>query len=201
MDDKQPDSAEDQEIRQTIAEIIDLVIPAMIATGTSSREIEAIVADRFIKHARRHYGIRKRMTNYSRVALMSEHTRKTVKRLANSPAPTDFRYIPTKHSPVHQTIHAWRSRAEYTDESGRPLPLSWEGDGSLLELIETMSGDVPAGAVRYELLANGYVELNGNGEFVLTGATRPSTADEANRFLSDVADSIAAIIANSDRTF
>jgi hypothetical protein len=55
-----------------------------------------------------------------------------------------------------RTLQFWYSDARFVDATGRPKDLSFAGDDvSFTALVRAVGGDVPAGAVRAELLAAG----------------------------------------------
>ena len=180
-------------VRQVLAEILDLIVPAVAATGLTATELEQIAADRFIKHVHANYGLRKRKTNVSRIALISGHSRKASKAISTSPAPTSFEFISPNQSAVYRALVAWRTERSYLDLNGRPMALDWEGDPSLSNLIRKVSADIPPGAVRYELLRNRYVDKREDGTFVITKRRRPDTAAAALKELDAVADAIVSM--------
>jgi hypothetical protein len=90
-----------------------------------------------------------------------------------------------------RALQLWHTESEFLDDQGAPIDLAFdEGDRSFSDLVKRVGGDVPAGAVRAELLAaGGMVELP-NGKFrVQKRFFVPATLDE------DLVVGIAFIVA------
>ena len=109
---------------------------------------------------------RGRITNTSRVAVRTGLSRKEVARvrLAMSQGET---LTSTYHiGRPARALQIWHTEPEFQDEYGNPLDLALDDEEpSFSTLIKRVGGDVPAGAVRAELLsAGGMIELT-NGRF------------------------------------
>jgi len=63
-----------------------------------------------------------------------------------------------------RVLQLWYSDARFVDSSGEPSELRFAGDGmTFTNLVRLVGGDVPAGAVRAELVAAGSVEETAAG--------------------------------------
>src|SRR5262249_6593621 len=108
------------------------------------------------------YGIRGRPTNISRVSAMTGIGRKEVKRVRSmrSVYSDDPRI---ELSPLSDVLHHWFTDAEYQDSKGHPKALPLHGTTSFAALVKKCSGDVPAGAIKVELLRCGAVVEDAGG--------------------------------------
>jgi hypothetical protein len=102
--------------------------------------------------ARSKYGIRNRRTNTSRIAVMTGLTRKEVRRL-QAELDKGGRGGSARSSPSLRLLEGWRTEPEFLDEHGRPADLPFYGEeGSFSSLVKRFGADIPAGAMRTELL-------------------------------------------------
>jgi hypothetical protein len=63
-----------------------------------------------------------------------------------------------------RTLQFWYSDSRFVDEAGRPRDLPFSGDDvSFSALVRAVGGDIPAGAVRAELLAAGSIVESDSG--------------------------------------
>ena len=139
----------------------------LLRSGVSFQEFEEISRVAFVQVASDDYGIRGRPTNVSRVAAMTGIPRKDVKRL---------RQIADKYlddprlymSPLGDLLQQWCTNPEYLDEFGRPRPIPVSGvDHSFERLVQLSCRDLPAGAVKVELIRIGAVAETDNGLLVV----------------------------------
>jgi hypothetical protein len=92
----------------------------------------------------------------------------------------DIRTDPFQIGRAARVLQLWHSQPEYQDISRRPIDLAFdEGTPSFVGLVKLVGGDVPAGAVRAELLAAGGMVLLENGKYrVQQRFFVPATLDE-----------------------
>lgn len=115
--------------------------------------------------ASKEYGKRDRRTNISRIATMTGMTRKEVKRLRETFDGT-IEWTP-RGSVIDTLIYHWSNDEDFTDD-GNPRHLSYEdGENTFTELVRRFGGDLPAGAVRTEMLRMRMVELDEKKDLVL----------------------------------
>lgn len=132
----------------------------LLRAGVTYRQFSEIARIAFVDVASDEFGIRGRRTNISRVSAMTGIARKEVSRLRLlvSDYAKDLRI---EFSPLGDVLHYWCTNPDYLDEDGLPrrLPMS-EGPLSFSTLVRSCVGDIPAGAVRVELLRSGAVEVD-----------------------------------------
>lgn len=108
-----------------------------------------------------------RATNASRVAVRTGLSRKEVRRVAEGGQVPSGNSGPTDPGgPLARLLHAWHFDPRFLSDEGSPRDLAFdEGDPSFTDLVRSVAGDVPPGAVRAELLRGAaMVELD-NGAF------------------------------------
>jgi hypothetical protein len=121
----------------------------------------------FVRVAGEEFGIRGRRTNISRIAAMTGIPRKDVSRIRQESDEyhVDFRI---ELSPLGDILHRWSTHPEFLKSSGAPRNLSVsEGEPSFSTLVKQCVGDVPAGAIKVELIRSGAVIVDENGDLVL----------------------------------
>ncbi|HEX6998679.1 MAG TPA: DUF6502 family protein [Gammaproteobacteria bacterium] len=133
----------------------------LLSSGISFAEFSEVSKAAFVKVATEDYGIRGRPTNISRVSAMTGITRKEVRRFRESSSQYESRFG-IRLGPLTEVLHGWFTDPDFT-EHGRPRVLKPKGAGSFAQLVRKYAGDLPAGAVRVELIRSGAVrEANGN---------------------------------------
>lgn len=107
-----------------------------------------------------------RVMNTSRVAVRTGLSRKEVARFRQGMSSRETVASPYQIGRPARALQLWYSDPDFLDDLGNPRDLAFDGeDPSFTTLIKRVGGDVPAGAVRAELLsAAGMVELP-NGRF------------------------------------
>jgi hypothetical protein len=78
-------------------------------------------------------------------------------------------------------LHHWHAEAEFTDSAGRPLPLPFSGEGaSFSTLVKKYGGDIPAGAMRTELIRVGAINESADGNITVLGRSVTPKSDHEN---------------------
>ena len=135
----------------------------MLRAGISYKEFDNLVRRAFIETAGDEFGIRGRPTNNSRIAVMTGIPRKEVGKIRGENS-VDRNRIRSELSPLGDVLHHWHNDAEYVDREGAPLALQLEGGcPSFSDLVRKYAGDLPAGAMRVELIRTGAVRIDANG--------------------------------------
>jgi hypothetical protein len=67
-------------------------------------------------------------------------------------------------SPLSDVLHHWFTNPVFLDESGKPKVLSFRGADSFVTLVKECAGDLPAGAIKVELVRCGAVREDEGGE-------------------------------------
>jgi hypothetical protein len=135
----------------------------LLRSGVGFKEFAEVSRIAFVEVASRDYGLRGRPTNLSRVAAMTGIPRKQVKRLRNVHAGYDDD-VRVELGLLNDILERWYTDANYLDREGRPKPLPMQGRrASFAGLVKACAGDLPAGAVRVELIRFGSAEEDGKG--------------------------------------
>lgn len=135
----------------------------LLRFGIGFREFSEIAKTAFVDVASNDYGLRGRLTNISRVAVMTGLTRKEVKRLRDKLESGDDR-LTVRTTPLCEILHKWHAEDDYLDDAGRPATLAFaDGRGSFSELVRRFGGDIPPGAMRTELKRVGAIQENEDG--------------------------------------
>lgn len=164
----------------------------LLRAGVSFREFEEISRVAFVHVATEDYGIRGRPTNISRVAAMTGIARKDVKRLRSLVG----QYIddPRAHmSPLGDVLQQWCTHPDYLDEEGRPSAIPFSGsEHSFERLVQISCSDLPAGALKVELIRVGAVAEGEGGLLrVIRREIVPEDIDE--RLFTSLAFSLKAL--------
>lgn len=152
-----------------------------MGAGVSYAQFDEIAKRAFVEQALGLPDTKGRTINVSRVAVRTGLSRKEVsrvKQLLETPGARDD--STAKIGRPARALQLWHSEPEFLDDHGAPLDLSFDdGKSTFSDLVKRVGGDVPAGAVRAELLsAGGMVELS-NGKFrVQKRFFIPSALDE-----------------------
>ena len=153
----------------------------LLGAGISYSQFEEIAKSAFVAQALGEPDGRGRMINISRVAARTGLSRKEVSRVKQSldgPSRSDAEAM--QAGMPARTLQIWHADPSFLDESGLPLDLPFDGGAkAFASLVKLVGGDVPAGAVRAELLAaGGIVELPNGKLRVLKRYFVPSALDE-----------------------
>ena len=142
--------------------------------GIGYREFSEAAKSAFVDVASSDFGIRGRLTNISRVAVITGLTRKEVSRIRKELERGDKTFT-LKSTPLTKIIHKWHADEEFLTEEGQPATLPFNGGkGSFVSLVKKHAGDIPAGAVRTELKRVGAVdELDDGSLFVIRRSIIP----------------------------
>jgi len=132
----------------------------------------------------------------SRTAILSGLTRKEIQR-SSSEAKNPVDASPEKYNRAARVIAGWVRDPEFQDNNGQPRSLKpQDGMASFAELVRRHSGDVPARAVKDELLRVGAVEEQSDGSLRLVARAyvpRTSETEKIEILGTDVSDLIATI--------
>jgi hypothetical protein len=132
----------------------------------------------------------------SRVSVLSGLSRKEVQRVMSQRAEANPEFR-ERYNRAARVIAGWVRDPAFADPQGDPQALKLEGEGaSFNQLVKKYSGDVPARAIRDELLRVGAVELLKDGRIRLLARSyvpRTSELDKLDILGIDVGDLIATI--------
>jgi hypothetical protein len=187
----------------------------LLRSGINYRQFSEVAKDAFLAEAAREPDVRGRRANVSRIAVRTGLSRKEIARMRDRrdlQRAADGDLVGRIQHAGHaaRTLQFWYSDTRFVDVSGEPKELPFSGDDvSFTSLVRTVGGDVPAGAVRTELLAAGSVIEMPSGSLkavkryfipgdvdedlviglsqivhpVLEGLVRNTCGDKADRFL------------------
>lgn len=142
------------------------IVKLMLRCGLGCPEFIAVAKTVFVQAASEDYGLRGRPTNVSRVAAMTGLSRKEVTRI-RSEGQRD-RWTPDMEvTPANTVLHYWHFDPHFSDATGFPLPLPFDGPNSFATLVKKHAGDIPEGAIRKELIRAGTVEEDASGLLVV----------------------------------
>ena len=144
------------------------LVRMMLRSGISYRQFDELVKTAFVNESFRDSSKNSRRTNVSRIAVRTGMSRKEVARIRDLIEAGD-QLSNDDASSFHSSLAArllqiWHSDPAYLGRNGKPTPLLFDsGDSSFSSLVKQIGGDVPAGAVRAELIAAGAVEEADDG--------------------------------------
>ena len=149
----------------------------LLRAGISYKEFSEVSRAAFVRVAVNEFGLRGRPTNLSRVSVMTGIPRKDVPRVRQV-AEEYEKDLRIELSPLGDVLHYWYTDPEYLDATGQPRKLSFsDGGNSFAALVKKRIGDVPAGAIRTELVRAGAIEIQSDGTL---GAVRRHLVPESS---------------------
>jgi hypothetical protein len=135
----------------------------LLRSGITYRGFADVAKRAFVHEAMLERDSKGRTTNISRIAVRTGLSRKDVRRVCE-----DFLVeadgISTSvdsSGPPARVLYAWHSDQRFTEPTGEPRDLPFEGESpNFADLVRAVGGDVPPGAVRAELFrASAILEL------------------------------------------
>jgi hypothetical protein len=138
----------------------------LLGAGISYQQFEDVAKRAFVAEALGEPDIKGRTTNTSRIAVRTGLSRKEVSRVkrildgaTKINATTDQILRPAR------ALQLWHSDSRFLEVNGNPIDLPFdEGSPSFSDLARSVGGDIPAGALRAELLAAGGIQELPNGK-------------------------------------
>jgi hypothetical protein len=133
----------------------------LLRSGVGFPQFAEISKRAFFLEAQADKDGRGRGTNLSRIAIRTGLSRKEVARLAKHLQRTTdkaqpVRMVDTQSLHAERVLQVWHSAPSFVDRKGAPKELPFaEGAVTFSDLVKAAGGDLPAGAVRAELLAAG----------------------------------------------
>ncbi|RMH11344.1 MAG: hypothetical protein D6698_16485 [Gammaproteobacteria bacterium] len=143
-----------------------LLIPIarlVISAGVTYREFSEIAKRAFVEVAVRDFGKRGRLTNISRVAVMTGLTRKEISAIRDSKESALDYQDEVLTSPIgknlpSEILRRWYTDSRYLGSDGRPIPLDYnDSEPTFSSLVRLCDKDIPLGAVREEMIRVGAV--------------------------------------------
>jgi Family of unknown function (DUF6502) len=143
------------------------LVRLLIRSGVTYGQFADMAKLAFVLEANREKDERGRTINASRISVKTGISRKEVRRIrALQPQLIAGRIGLRRYEAAvpAQVLHLWYSDSKYLDTHGRPrqLPLH-DPSPSFAELVRSVSGDIPLGAIRAELKQAGAIDELENG--------------------------------------
>lgn len=157
----------------------------------------------YVDVADKEFSLPGRKQSVSRISVVTGLSRKEVKRVRELELASDASVI-ARYNRAARVVAGWRRDPDFHDSHQQPanLPLESDSGASFASLVKQFSGDMPARAVRDELVNAGTCELiEGNTIRLLSPAYVPTTSDIEKLGIlgTDVADLLATIGYNITR--
>jgi hypothetical protein len=151
----------------------------LLRAGINYREFDELARLAFVRVAGDEYGLRGRPTNISRIAAMTGLARKEVSRIRQERQTLELQPR-TELSPLGDVLHYWHTDPIFLDDRGLPLRLPFDGSSpSFTDLVRRCAGDLPAGAIKVELMRTGAVAQDPKGTLrVLKRVAVPESVDD-----------------------
>lgn len=167
---------------------------AMLRHGVNFRELSELLKSSCVAVATDEFGIDARPTNVSRVATLTDMTRRDVRRVRPR-LDEEAQEMLGRMNSATRVLSGWYQDAEFLDDAGNPSPLPESGPlPSCTELATRYAGDIPVTTLSKELKNAGAMEIADDGRLTartrydLPGRTQPATAATTTRSGSVLAD-------------
>ena len=205
----QMDSFGNKALTSALIKILRPLVRILLRNGMSYITFSNIAKRVYVDTAFEEFGLDGRKQSGSRISVLTGLSRKEVKRVRETPHPSDMEAA-EQYNRAARVIAAWRRVRSYTDEEGNPIELAISGTSpSFSELVRKFSGDLPFRAVLDELILSGnVVKTEDNHVRLVTRSYIPGNIDSAKLHIlgTDVAHLEATIDHNltsdmSDRFF
>lgn len=178
------------------------IIQLLLRCGVTWKDFSQTCKTVYVDVASKDYGVHRRPTNVSRIAILTGINRREVSRLRDmleNEALSDS----TTLSNASRVLSAWHQDADFTDKKGVPIDLAPDGEGaSFAELLRRYAGDIPSSAMLWELKHVGAVANTEEGKLrVLTRYYMPAKLDpdSIKRFGEVLQDLGSAVFYNISR--
>ncbi len=183
-------------ISVAVLRILKPLVRILLRHGISYNTFADLAKWAYIDVATREFALEGRKQTTSRVSILTGLTRKEVKRVSELEHPED-QASEERYNRAARVISAWQREAEFLEPDGQPKALPMAGDkGSFSELVRRFSGDVPARAIKDELLRVGAIEELPDGKLRLLARAyipKKSEKDKIHILGTDVAFLISTI--------
>ena len=190
MDDKTK-----KEILDAFLVVMRPIVRILLRFGIGYREFLEVIKTAYVDIGSSDFGIRGRLTNISRVAVMTGLTRKEVRRLRDRIASGED-VVTVKTTPLSDVLHHWYAQEEFTNSSGYPVTLPFAGKNkSFSSLVRKFGGDIPPGAMRTEMKRVGAIVENEDNSLTVAERTyRPSK--ELDTLVTSLIHAVYPLLAN-----
>ncbi len=185
-----------QTLSRVILKILRPLVRILLRNGISYGTFADLAKWVYIDVARQEFGIGERKQSTSRISILTGLSRKEVTRVGKLKPPSD-RESAERYNRAARVIASWMREHEFTDQEGQPAILPMSGKGATFsELVRRFSGDIPARAIRDELMRVGALEQLEDGRIKLRARAyipKTSEADKMHILGTDVRHLISTI--------
>jgi len=184
-----------KEILDAFLVVMRPIVRILLRFGIGYREFLEVIKTAYVDIGSSDFGIRGRLTNISRVAVMTGLTRKEVRRLRDRIASGED-VVTVKTTPLSDVLHHWYAQEEFTNSSGYPVTLPFAGENkSFSSLVRKFGGDIPPGAMRTEMKRVGAIVENEDNSLTVAERTyRPSK--ELDTLVTSLIHAVYPLLAN-----
>ncbi len=187
---------ETKALSAAVLRILKPLVRILLRHGISYNTFADLAKWAYIDVATREFAIPGRKQTTSRVSILTGLTRKEVKRISELKHPED-QASAERYNRAARVITAWQREAEFLEPDGQPKALPMAGEeASFTELVRRFSGDIPARAIKDELLRVGAIEELDDGRVRLLARAyipKRSEKDKIHILGTDVAFLISTI--------
>jgi len=156
-----------QALSMVVLRILRPLVRILLRNGISYGTFADLAKGVYIDVARQEFSIEDRKQSTSRVSILTGLSRKEVSRVGKLQRPSD-QGSAERYNRAARVIAAWLREPDFIDGEGQPAILPMSGMGATFsELVRRFSGDVPARAIRDELMRVGALEQLADGRFRL----------------------------------
>ena len=185
-----------QALSAVVLKILRPLVRILLRNGISYGTFADLAKGVYIDVARQEFSMGDRKQSTSRVSILTGLSRKEVTRVRKLQRPNDQRSA-EQYNRAARVIAAWLREPDFIDEEGQPAILPMSGGGATFsELVRRFSGDIPARAIRDELMRVGALEQLEDGRIrLLARAYIPKTSeiDKIHILGTDVSHLISTI--------
>lgn len=182
-------------LEQAVTRLLRPLFRVLLRHAMSFRAFEELAKGVYVQVALDDFVIPGKKPSISRASILSGLTRKEVQRLLSEPVEAGADTV-GRYNRAARVLTAWTRDGDFLDTSGAPRELDAEGEVSFATLVRRYSGDMPARAVRDELVRVGAVQIRDDGRLALQERAyvpQGSTVDKIGILGTDVADLIDTI--------
>lgn len=163
---------------RTVNRLLRPLVRILLRNGVPFGAFVEVAKRVYVDMAMAELGIPGRKQSVSRASIITGLSRKEVSRVKALPNRSDTEAV-ERYNRAAQVISGWVRDKRFADKTDKPADLLLDGRGATFtELVKRYSGDVPARAVRDELLRVGAVEHLPDGRIrLLARAYIPRTGE------------------------
>jgi hypothetical protein len=189
-----------EQLRTPLGRLLRPLIHLCIRSGVTFPALVQLLRQLYVNVAEHEFALADKEQTDSRVSLLTGIHRKEVSRLRGAGAPVNA--VNVAVSRTSAIVARWLAAPEFTDASGRPLPLprtSRVGEPSFESLVASVTRDVRPRAVLDEWLDRKLVANDAQDRVVLAEAAFIPRGDDDRKFYyfgRNLHDHFAAAVAN-----